>query len=248
MKKLFIIAGIVAFLGIPNLSLASDLKTDDLKEIQNLLTQHAEVYKQQLEEEKKIYNSITGNKKEISSLLSPLEAYLDLNLRSLDSKTPKSQLTSVVDSSTYLLYARDIYRMDRKSHTFDSKEYEEFSKAQELDLKHEKIDQRLKHAIAVDKAVSLQTFHEAEDRFTKIKKMLEETGKTQDLKTILRIQAQIKGMLATLENEAGKLQMVAHFRNAEQAFIKQQKRALRLQTLKGRKGMPTIRINGNVPT
>ncbi|WP_256460913.1 hypothetical protein [Bartonella machadoae] len=42
--------------------------------------------------------------------------------------------------------------------------------------------------------------------------------------------------------------MVAHFRNAEQAFIKQRKRALHLQVFKKEhKDMPKIRINGNVP-
>ncbi|UNE54101.1 type IV secretion system protein [Bartonella machadoae] len=198
----------------------------EIKAIVDLLNEQLALNKALLEQKEKIYTSITGS---------------------------RTNAKQVIDEGLYLPNPHLIYNETEHTKVLRNK-----SKVQDIVKEENNLltnqshartstNQRLKHAVAIDKAVSLQTFHETEERFTKIKKMLEETGKTQDLKSMLEMQAHIHGMRAMIKNESIRLQMVAHFRNAEQALIKQRKRALHSQVFKKEhKDMPKIRINGNV--
>lgn len=104
------------------------------------------------------------------------------------------------------------------------------------------INARSQYAAIVDKAVSLQTFQEAENRFSQITQLLMEIDKTEDLKSIAELQARMKSMLAMIQNETAKLQMIVHLRNAEQALINQQKQKRTMQILSSEnKTMPIIR-------
>ncbi|WP_019219366.1 type IV secretion system protein [Bartonella florencae] len=104
------------------------------------------------------------------------------------------------------------------------------------------IVKRMQYATVADKAVSLQTFQENDLRFKQISELVKQINKTADLKSIAELQARIQSMLAMIQNETAKLQMVAHSRNAEQAFISQQKQKRNIRILNsGNKEMPIIR-------
>ncbi|KEC53989.1 type IV secretion system protein [Bartonella koehlerae] len=104
------------------------------------------------------------------------------------------------------------------------------------------IDTRSQYAAVIDKVVALQTFKATENRFEQIAKMLTDIDRIQDLKGIAELQVRMKGMLAVIQNEATKLQMVAHLRNSEQALINRLKRQRNIQILgSSNKTMPAIR-------
>ncbi|WP_409361221.1 type IV secretion system protein [Bartonella heixiaziensis] len=260
MRKLFIIAGIVVFFGVPNLA-NGDLfnwgwspkknalpstpppppppppkpKVDPVQVMQNMifniLKQQLALNEDLLKKKEKIHASITGDRTTLIEKQNDENLYLP-NPHFIYNKTKQNQV------------------IRNKSLNVQGIEKEE-NIERFTDHKHarESINQRLKHAVAIDKAVSLQTFQEARNRFAKIMKMLTNIEKTQDLKSILEMQAYINGMLATLENEAGKLQMVTHLQNAEHKLIEQQKRALHLRAFrKELSGMPTIRFDNNAPS
>ncbi|WP_409361218.1 type IV secretion system protein [Bartonella heixiaziensis] len=263
MKKLFIIAGTVIFFGMPSSTLAgsydwwwlykkttpplSELlpksepspppkpEVDPVemayKKIIDALKQQLALTKNLLDQEEKIHASITGDRTTLIEKQNDENLYLP-NPHFIYNKTKHDQV------------------IRNKSLNVQSIEKEENIK-RFTNHKHarESINQRLKHAVAIDKAVSLQTFQEAENRFAAITKMLKDVEKTQDLKSILEMQAYINGMLAMIRNENIKLQMVTHLRNAEHTLIKQQKRALHLHAFrKELSGMPTIRFDNNAPS
>ncbi|WP_019219367.1 type IV secretion system protein [Bartonella florencae] len=103
------------------------------------------------------------------------------------------------------------------------------------------IVKRMQYATVADRAVSLQTFKENDLRFKQISELVKQINKTADLKSIAELQARIQGMLTMIQNETAKLQMVAHSRNAEQAFINQQKQKRNMKIFNSEnKGMPII--------
>ncbi|WP_254492560.1 type IV secretion system protein [Bartonella sp. B1099] len=105
------------------------------------------------------------------------------------------------------------------------------------------INERMQYAAITDKAVSLRTFQEANNRFQHIEELLKKIKTTKDLKSIAELQAHIIGMLAMLQNETAKLQMVAHLRNAEHTLIKQQKDKHNIKILNSKNTkMPTIKF------
>ncbi|ATP12992.1 hypothetical protein BHOIPH791_15140 [Bartonella henselae] len=111
-----------------------------------------------------------------------------------------------------------------------------------VDEARETIDERSQYAAVIDKAVALQTFQETEKRFEQIANILVEIPKMNDLKGIAELQVRMKGMLAMIQNEATKLQMVTHLSNTEQALINRLKRKRNVQILQQiNKKMPTIR-------
>ncbi|WP_336287519.1 type IV secretion system protein [Bartonella sp. CB60] len=91
------------------------------------------------------------------------------------------------------------------------------------------IDQRSQYAAIVDKAISLQAFQEAENRFNAIVGLLGEVKNAQDSQSIAELQAKIKGTLAIIENEATKLHMITHLRGAEKALLDRLKRKRNMQ-------------------
>ncbi|WP_375645958.1 type IV secretion system protein [Bartonella sp. TT29SHDZB] len=186
--------------------------------------QFLDTLKKQLEETKKIRESITGSPK-------------------FDTKNLKSAQTD--HSSFFLKNPENLYNRNKTSALSTS--LENILKEEEIPISvHESssfINKRSQYAAVTDKAVSLKTFEEANNRFQQIEELLNEIKTTKDLKSIAELQAYIIGMLAKLQNETAKLQMVAHLRNAEHALIKQQKDKHNIKILNSKNTkMPTIRF------
>ncbi|WP_273787621.1 type IV secretion system protein [Bartonella grahamii] len=183
-----------------------------------------ETLKKQLEEVKKIHESITGNQK-------------------FDIKKLKNAQTD--HSSFFLKNPETLYNRNKSSALATS--LENILKEEEIPISvHESssfINKRSQYAAITDKAVSLKTFEEADNRFQQIEELLNEIKTTKDLKSIAELQAHIIGMLAMLQNETAKLQMVTHLRNAEYTLIRQQKDKHNIKILNSKNTkMPTIRF------
>ncbi|WP_254475099.1 type IV secretion system protein [Bartonella sp. B1098] len=183
-----------------------------------------EVVKKQLEEVKKIHESITGSQK-------------------LDTKKLKNIQTD--HGSFFLKNPELLYNRDKPSALSTS--LENILKEEEIPASiHEFsnfINKRIQYAAITDKAVSLKTFQEANNRFQKIQELLNKIKTTKDLKSIAELQAHVIGMLAMLQNETAKLQMVAHLRNAEYTLIKQQKDRHNIKIFNSKNTkMPTIKF------
>ncbi|PIT70421.1 conjugal transfer protein, partial [Bartonella tribocorum] len=159
-----------------------------------------EVLKKQLAQLEKIHGSITGSQKLSAEEL----ANMLVTLNSFFLKKPESIYDNHPDVAQLL---------PKILH-------------QENEADRSAITKRIRRAAAIDKAISLQVFEEAENRFQQISKLVKKINATADLKNIAELQARIKSMLAMIQNEETKLQMVAHLQNAEQALIDQQKKTL----------------------
>ncbi|WP_161510782.1 type IV secretion system protein [Bartonella quintana] len=244
-KKIIIPLAIAVVLGIPNSAMAwwgadaVDLsrtvpnlfgswsppqqtgKPSDNALLLALIKQHLEVNRQQLEQAKKMQQSIMGNKA---------------------SSTSQEKYTN-----SFFKDPQSVYDSKRKhediSASFEKIRREEEEVSTSLAGARESIEKRSEYAALVDKAISLQAFQQTENRSKKILELLNKIDKTRDLKSIADLQAQIKGKLAMIQNEATKLQMVAYLRNTEQELISQQKQKRNLKILNSKsKEMPTIRF------
>ncbi|WP_336278604.1 type IV secretion system protein [Bartonella sp. CB175] len=149
--------------------------------------------------------------------------------------------------SLHLSYDKDKFLPANNGLKAQLEEFEkEFKSVEENRSKFENIrksiNDRSQHAAMVDKFISLKISEKIEDRSGKILGLLNMIGETKDLKGIAELQTQLKIQLAMSQNEATQLQMAAHLRNVEQAFISQQKhkRNMRILDSKNTK-MPTIR-------
>ncbi|WP_144751570.1 type IV secretion system protein [Bartonella saheliensis] len=231
MKRLFIITGVIAFLEIQNATLASAdfaISAKEYAKIIELIKQQIDLNKRQLHYGQQIYTSISGNRTK------PKE---------------KEDNGNLLLSQPNFIYHKnkhdDIIRGTSLT-VEDIKKEENVERFTDLHEGRTVITERLHHAAAVDKAVSIEAFSTIERRFEEIAKLLVAHEKVNDLKGIAEIRARMKIMLAMIQNEATKLQMVAHSRNAEQALIKQQKRALHAYSFrKELSTMPKIRINNS---
>lgn len=175
-----------------------------------------EAMKKQLEVMKAIHLSITGNK-----IKSPGD-YSSFFLKKPELIYKKNEHFDILKSAVHLLQ-----KAETSASTLQTRKA---------------IVKRSKYAAAIDKAVSLQTFKEAENRFQKISELLEKIDTTNDLKSIAELQTHLKGMLTMIQNETAKLQMVAHLRNTEQTLINQQKQKRSMKIFNSQnKTMPTIR-------
>ncbi|WP_280641475.1 type IV secretion system protein [Bartonella alsatica] len=156
-------------------------------QILDLIKQHLEMEKKQFEKTDKMYTSITGARE--------------------NSESENSD-------NLYFQNPQSIYNKSRKSTLLKDKDItEEKIVFDSVGKARDSINQRSEYAAIVDKAVSLQTFKETENRFTKIKELLQKISQTKDLKSIAELQARLKGKLTMIQNEATKLQMVAYSRN-----------------------------------
>ncbi|WP_455481891.1 type IV secretion system protein [Bartonella sp. B35(2025)] len=192
--------------------------SQNYEQILSLMKQQLEMKKKQFEQDEKIYSSITKNRK-FGTIQTDHASFFLKNPQSIYSSNNNS------DISTWF---RNIQQEEEISDsTRDARDT---------------INQRSQHTAIVDKAISLQTLQETENRFSQITKLLNEIKKTQDLKGIAELQAHIKGKLAMIQNEATKLQMVAHLRNAEHTLISQQKHKRNMKILNNKNTkIPTIR-------
>ncbi|WP_273723064.1 type IV secretion system protein [Bartonella sp. AU18XJBT] len=234
MKKILIITGIIMFFGMPRLAMsfigqdenvmaANSSSLKENPELIELLKKQLDNTKAHLQQITKIHESITGRRipnavmKNDDDLLltEPQHIYDENKEETIDPKFP--QLIADI----------------RKQEEYSAKSIHEIRAL---------IDLRSQYASIMDKVVSLQVFEETEERFLRIAQYLMALKDTQDLKAVVEVQAHIKGMHAMVQNEATKLQMVAHLRNAEQTLIRQQKYKRNIRILNHKnKGMPQVR-------
>ncbi|CAF26721.1 type IV secretion system protein [Bartonella quintana] len=239
MKKLIIIALVSVVLGMPNSILAyssrghvnpqtslyqlqrslqqSKAREESQKNKEQLkfdgnalleaLKKQLEINKQQLEEAKRLHESITNNQRTINIQQDSDDFFLK-NPQFIYKRDKESEINQVA------VFIKDIRDKENYLHNVSVSTREA----------RDSINERIKYAALVDKAVSLRVFEETKNRFSQIEKMLKDIDTMADLKSIANLQAQIKGKLAMIQNEATKLQMVAHLRNAEQELISQLKR------------------------
>ncbi|EJF89663.1 hypothetical protein ME1_00433 [Bartonella vinsonii subsp. arupensis OK-94-513] len=192
-----------------------------------LIKQQLEINKQQLKKTEETHESVTQNRKLGTNQLEAIKT----DHTSFFLKDPQS----IYNENNY-----DIFVSKFKSLNDIIKE-EKISNS--IDEARKSIEGRKQYAAIIDKVVSLRTFQESENRFKQISELVEQINVTTDLKGIAELQARIKGMLAMIQNETAKLQMVAHSRNAEQALISQQKQKRNMRILNSKnKEMPTIRF------
>lgn len=183
-----------------------------------------DILRKQLEQTEKIHDSITGSQK---------------------FDTEKFKTNQIDNTSFFLKNPETLY--NKNTYSTLSSSLENALKEEEIPTSiHESssfINKRIQYAAITDKAVSLNTFQDAKNRFQQIEELLHEIKKTKDLKSIAELQAHIIGMLAMLQNETAKLQMVTHLRNAEYTLIKQQKDKHNVKILNSKNTkMPTIKF------
>ncbi|WP_280939965.1 type IV secretion system protein [Bartonella henselae] len=172
----------------------------------------------------RIHNSITGNRTK---------------------STPKRQ----DDGSLLFLNPEHIYDQNKQNEKVQiilkqimQDEYQHHDTFENTNDARAFIDTRSQYAAVIDKVVALQTFKATENRFEQIAKILTDIDEIQDLKGIAELQVRMKGMLAVIQNEATKLQMVAHLRNTERELINQQKQQRNMKILNSKNtAMPPIR-------
>ncbi|CDO47599.1 TrwJ1 protein [Bartonella henselae] len=215
----------------------------DISKLQHATKMEEELRKAFLEYEKK--QEIQKAIKELPQFKN-LEITKDILEKIYKSITGKRNLGIVVEDSTsfFLKNPQYIYDPDKSSGMSSSVrsvlQKEQISNS--ISEARKAIERRQQYATVVDKAVSLQTFQEAENRFKQIIKVLASVEKTKDLKDIAELQAHLKKKLAMIQNESAKLQMVAHLRNTEQGLINQQKQQRNMKILNSKNtAMPPIR-------
>uniref|UniRef100_UPI0035CF2C9B type IV secretion system protein n=1 Tax=Bartonella sp. OT172YNZD TaxID=3243572 RepID=UPI0035CF2C9B len=248
MKKRFIITGMITLLGMINLTLTSnfswgsgtqgptvqtpfpDAKAIYLKII-NLLKQQIKENENQIENAKKIHQSITGNRIQ-KPTIGESKSFFIQDLPSIYPKMLQQYHGINVGQFQNLLLS---VLNEEKRYTFWNLPQQQMRKI---------IDTRLKYSGIVDKAVSLQTFQDAENRFIQIVDFLNNIDKTKDLKEVFELQTRIKTMSAMLQNEYTKLQMVRNLSDNEEALTEIQKRKLYGKIIAyDNQNVPKVRFN-----
>ncbi|WP_273759015.1 type IV secretion system protein [Bartonella sp. AU55XJBT] len=251
MKKWFIKTGMITLLVVLNLTLTSNFswgsgnqdstvqtpfsKAEYLKIIE-LLNQQIKTAEDQIEKAKKVHQSITGNRiqkptigdnkvfflQDSSIYPSPHTDYQNLNAQQFQ-------------NYNYFKHLMLSIQREERSNTFRQMQPRTMRAI---------INTRLKYSGIVDKAVSLQTFQDAEKRFTQIVNFLNEIDKTKDLREVFELQTRIKNMSAMLQNEYAKLQMVRNLSNNEETLIEIQKRKLYEKIISSEnRNVPNVRFN-----
>ncbi|WP_375627106.1 type IV secretion system protein [Bartonella sp. MU37NMGALS] len=187
------------------------------EEIIELLKKQLELKKEQLLQTEKAYQAIT--------------------------KSQKTGPKTIDFSSFFLKEPELLYKSDKFSRESYQKVLEDENKISgSFDRMGKAISGRLKFASILDKAVSLETFENIENRFKYLKNLLDEVQTKENLKDTADLQAHIDGSLAMIQNEFITMEMVAHLRKAEQSLIKKKRRELDMKIFDHeKKGMPTIR-------
>ncbi|MET3589185.1 type IV secretion system protein VirB5 [Bartonella silvatica] len=229
MKRLIIVIAMGVFEATLSPALTARTLTieDEIQmELINTMAAQSEIMKNQISETKKIHESITGFRMN------------NIAIRDGDD----------------ILLSGPKYIYDKKEQSKVSPDFSNFFKNVEtqeqnyfeimdFDTARKLIDQRIQYAAIIDKFISLRSFEETEKRFMRVVQYLMEVKNTEDLKSVNELQVHIKGVLAMIQNEATKLQMVTHLRNAEQALIRQQKYNRNIQILSHKNvKMPIVQI------
>ncbi|WP_375638003.1 MULTISPECIES: type IV secretion system protein [unclassified Bartonella] len=250
MKKRFIITGMITLLGMINLTLTSNFswgsgtqgstvqtpppfpEAEYLKII-DLLKQQIKANEDQIENTKKVYQSITGNKQITREKLSKfLLKY------------------SPFYPSTHKTY-KGLYEKNFEGHIYferlitqiKGEEWRALLPETQHKIIYDILNARLQYSGVIDKAVSLQAFQDAENRFTQIADFLKDIDKTKDLREVFELQTRIRNMSAVLQNEYTKLQMVRNLSSNEEFLIEMQKRILYKRIMNNAlKHVPQIRF------
>ncbi|WP_273720586.1 type IV secretion system protein [Bartonella sp. ML71XJBT] len=184
-----------------------------------------DLIKNHLEKTNEIYSSISGTRTKSKQIreddgelffLNPQLIYDNNKQTELGTKIPQLVKKMIKDEN----YLRDSTVQDAR----------------------EEIDERSQYAAIISKAISLHIFQEIENRFEKIAEMLLTLDKMTDLKGVEEMKMRMNGMLAMIQNESTKLQMVIHSHDIEKTLIQRLKRKRNVQILGSvNKQMPTIR-------
>ncbi|WP_375622438.1 MULTISPECIES: type IV secretion system protein [unclassified Bartonella] len=248
MKKRSIITGIVTLLAMMNLTLTSNFswgsgtqgstvqspfpvsKAEYLAVIE-LLKQQIRTNENQIKNAKKIHQSITGNRIQKPTIGEDKSFFIQ-DSPSIYPKTSQNYSDIAPDQFQDLIY----------SILEEEQRYNFWALPQQQ--MRQTINTRLKYSGIVDKAVSLQTFQDAENRFTQIVDFLNNIDKTKDLKEVFELQTRIKTMSAMLQNEYTKLQMVRNLSDTEETLIEIQKRKLYGKIIASdNQNVPKVRFN-----
>ncbi|WP_455474045.1 type IV secretion system protein [Bartonella sp. B30(2025)] len=190
-------------------------------ELVDLIKKHIRLKEQGLAKTEEMYKSITGNRSVGLAKMKRADFLLE-NPQSIYDESKNSDISNVRVLLAKILNEEKISDSVRNA--------------------RESIGERSQYAAVIDKAVSLHAFDNTEKRFQQILGLLEEISVAKDLKSIAELQARFKARLAMIQNEATKLQMVAHMRNAERELISQQKLKRNMKILNSSNTeMPTIR-------
>ncbi|WP_375650010.1 type IV secretion system protein [Bartonella sp. MU70NMGDW] len=252
MKKIFIIAGIITLLGMLNLAPANAdvsisfeppspqdptvnsqpslptqpaLPTEYLElinllkkgEIIELLKKQLELKKEQLSQTEKTYQAIT--------------------------KSQKTGPNKIDFSSFFLKEPESLYKSEKIAKQSYQKVLEEENKISgSLDQMSKAVFARLQFLSVLDKAITLKSFENVENRFKYLQRLFDELQTKENLKDIADLQTHIDGSLAMIQNESIKMQMITHLRKAEQSLIKKKRREVDMKFFNHeKKRMPIIR-------
>ncbi|ACS52015.1 type IV secretion system protein [Bartonella grahamii] len=246
MRKILTITGMITLFGMINLTLTSNFSwgstTQDSTvqipfskanylEIIKLLKQQIEETKKQIENAKKIHQSIIGPKIPPYTLGDTFSFFIPVS--PFDYPDTKTNYQAI-----YVGHYRNLFRklvLEEKRDSFQKLPY---YKIREI------INTRLKYSGIIEKAVSLQTFKDIENRFKQVKDFLDKINNTKDLKELFDLQTRIKTMSSMIQNEYTKLQMVRNLSDDEETLIEIQKRKLYSKIVASyNKRMPEIRYN-----
>ncbi|WP_375643870.1 MULTISPECIES: type IV secretion system protein, partial [unclassified Bartonella] len=146
-------------------------------------------------------------------------------------------------SSFFLKEPEALYKSNQHSRESYQKLLEDENKISgSLDQMGKNLFARLQFFSVLDKAITLKTFENVENRFKYLRNLFDELQTKENLKDIADLQAHIDGSLAMIHNESIKMQMITHLRKAEQSLIKKKRRELDMKFFNHEaKGMPIIR-------
>ncbi|WP_254492562.1 type IV secretion system protein [Bartonella sp. B1099] len=249
MKRRFIITAMITLLEMLNLAPANadaDIKQQDSipqlqsqppskknLEIIELLKKQIELSKKKSSETLKIHDSITGNG--IKKALPNENQYFLNNLASIYPKVQNAYQTATFTINRHTLPSFYHY-------TVRAYDEEELRDIKPIDEMRTKINTRIRYKGVIARALSLQALQDVDKRFERIANLLDTTGKMQSLKEATKLQAELKYMLAMIQNESVKMQMIRNFFNNEENLIKMQKARIYLIASLRLWQMPTIKF------
>ncbi|UNF40411.1 hypothetical protein MNL09_08320 [Bartonella krasnovii] len=267
MKKRFIITGMIIFLEMMNLAHASDspqISTCNFLEVASRIKEKEKLGLSPSEASKEAFNECTQPpltsppvapavpSAEYLKAIELLKKQLALKKEQL-SQTEKTYQaitknqntgTQKIDfSSFFFKEPESLYKNDKLSRSSYQKVLEEENKVSgTFDVIGKAIFARLQFLSVLDKAITLKTFSNVENRFKYLNNLFNELQTKETLKDIADLQAHIDGTLTMIQNESIKMQMVAHIRNAERSLMKRKRRELDMRFFNHEnKSVPTIR-------
>ncbi|MET3589183.1 hypothetical protein ABID23_000253 [Bartonella silvatica] len=198
---------------------------------------HMRIMQSSIENIQKIYQSLTGPRE-----LGPTRASMSSDYLPNPQLIYNSNMFRGTDFTKDTTYSNFLYDSDVGDFTVGDLVLEEDVKYFSIPEIRRLVEERSQYASIADKAVSLQIFEQTENRFKYVESLLTDLPTLSDIKRVSELQAHLNGVVAVIKNEATKLQMVAHMRNAEQALISLQKYKRNVQILNPKNiETPTVR-------